>query len=164
MTDGSTTTTADEKVSVVEKRARFERFSMTVLEGSGSGRINIRNDSYGSEAGEHIYNVRVEGNEAVECNCPADEWQSGPCKHRVAVSERPLVLSAAQAQVAGTRQAVTDGGQEQDDRFRLPEDPEHVEERDVVDVSPCPGCSRLTQHDTCGRTRCEGTEIDETPL
>ena len=164
MTDESTTTTADEKVSVVEKRARFERFSMTVLEGSGSGRINIRNDSYGSEAGEHIYTVRVEGNEAVECNCPADEWQSGPCKHRVAVSERPLVLSAAQAQVAGTAPVATDGGHEQDDRFRLPEDPEHVEERDVVDVSHCEACSSLTPDKFCS-DRCERQgEVDETPL
>lgn len=94
--------------SVVEKRARFERMSMTVLSGEGSGRINVRNDSYGDDSGSHIYNVRVVENEPVECTCPADEYQSGPCKHRVAVSDRPIVLSSAQA--ASQSLALTDGG------------------------------------------------------
>lgn len=107
----ATNTTGSKEVgeSVTEKRARFERFSMTVLKGAGAGRVNVRNDSYGTEAGEHIYNVRVANGEAVECTCPADEYQSGPCKHRLAVSDRPLVLSSASASANAT--VATDGGE-----------------------------------------------------
>ena len=83
--------------SVVEKRAMYERFSMTVLSGKGAGRVNIRNDSYGDDSSNHIYNVRVERGETVECTCPADKYQSGPCKHRIAIEQRPIVVSSASA-------------------------------------------------------------------
>lgn len=94
--------------SVVEKRAKYEKFAMTVLSGDDSGRINVCNLSYGNEAGEHIYNVRVEGNETVECTCPADEYQPGPCKHRLAVEARPIVLSSASC--ASQTRVMADGG------------------------------------------------------
>ena len=45
--------------SVDEQRARWERFTMTVLDGAGGGYVNVRNDSHGDEAGAHIYSVEV---------------------------------------------------------------------------------------------------------
>ena len=40
----------DESESVDEKRARFERFAMTVC---ANGVVNVANQSYGDEAGAH---------------------------------------------------------------------------------------------------------------
>lgn len=95
--------------TLTEKRAQYERMSMTVLKGAGVGRVNVRNDSYGDESGNHIYTVRVKNGETFECTCPADEYQPGPCKHRLACENSPLVVASAGC-VAEPESVATDGG------------------------------------------------------
>jgi len=80
--------------SVDEQRARWERFSMTVLDGDGGGYVNVRNDSHGDDAGAHIYSVAVENGEATGCSCPHAVHRGAHCKHQVAVENRPLVVSS----------------------------------------------------------------------
>ena len=157
-------TQSDESVSVDEQRAQWEDFQFTVCR---NGYVNVCNKSHNDDSA-HTYSVSTAHGSAVSCSCPHYKHRSpeGGCKHMIAVESNPLVLSSATA--VGTQPVAADGGHvETDDRFRLPEDPEHISEeeaRGVVDVSPCKGCSRLTADDTCGRTRCEGVEVDETPL
>ena len=99
--------------STDERRARWERFSMTVLGGAGGGFVNVRNDSYGDDAGAHVYSVRVEDGRAVGCSCPHATHRGAHCKHQVAVENRPLVVSSATAAGAtNARRVVTDGGRE----------------------------------------------------
>lgn len=145
-----TTNNPSGQETVVEKRARFERMSMTVLTGEGGGRINVRNDSYGDDSGAHIYNVRVEDSEAVECTCPADKYQSGPCKHRIAISDRPLVLSSASA--ASQSKVATDGGTN--------------EEPGTTDVHGCAVCDgyAVGNDDFCSEDCREDGEVDDAPL
>jgi len=96
--------------SVDEQRARWERFSMTVLDGEGGGYVNVRNDSHGDDAGAHIYSVAVENGEATGCSCPHAVHRGAHCKHQVAVEDRPLVVSSATA-AASTPRVATDGGE-----------------------------------------------------
>lgn len=97
--------------SAVEKRARWEAMSMTVCR---NGVVNVRNDSYGEEAGEHVYSVLVGDGETLKCSCPADSYQP-KCKHRIAVEQAPVVLSSASA-AGAIPQVAADGGQEADRR------------------------------------------------
>ena len=58
--------------------------------------MNVTNYASGVEAarsGEHTYTVSI-GRDGLptECTCPADECQSGPCKHVVAVAGGRAVL------------------------------------------------------------------------
>ena len=122
---------SDTDGSTVEKRARFERFSMTVCV---NGVVNVRNDSYGEDSGSHIYTVNPsEGS----CTCPHHVHRGVRCKHLTAVESRPIVVSAAEAASETYRRVATDGGEtkqesdETDDRFRLPEDPKHIPEDEV---------------------------------
>jgi len=102
--------------TVDEQRARWERFSMTVLDGDGGGYVNVRNDSHGDDSGAHIYSVRVENGEATGCSCPHAVHRGAHCKHQVAVEERPLVVSSATAVGTSTATVATDGGREPDHR------------------------------------------------
>ena len=159
--------------TVDEQRAEWEgaNYGMTVC---ANGVVNVENRNYGDDSGAHTYSVEVVDGAATGCSCPHATHRGAHCKHQRAVEARPLVVSSASAAGATYAPVATDGGEQLadesgddvvDDRFRLPEDPEHVSENAVRDVSPCPGCSRLTADDTCGRARCEGAdEIDETPL
>ena len=97
--------------SVDEQRARWERFSMTVLGGDGSGYVNVRNDSHGDDAGAHIYSVEVRDGEATGCSCPHAVHRGAHCKHQVAVEDRPLVVSSASAAGASVGRVATDGGE-----------------------------------------------------
>ena len=158
MTYATTEATDDERSTDLE----------TTLLATGR-QVNVRNTQSGS--GE-VHTVHLTETGTVErCTCKGWKYHQ-TCYHADSVRSSPLLLSSAKAQVAGTRQVATDGGHvetetddEHEDRFRLPEDPLHEDEPGTVELSPCPGCSRLTSDSTCGRARCEGTdEIDETPL
>ena len=93
--------------SVDEKRARFERFGMTVC---ANGYVNVENQSYGDDSGAHIYSVEVSNGEAVGCSCPHAVHRGAHCKHQVAVEQRPIVVSSASAASDNSRVA-TDGGE-----------------------------------------------------
>jgi hypothetical protein len=88
--------------STIEKRASWEGFEFTILEG---GRVEVVNKSYDAPEG-HTYTVHVEGGIPFSCSCPAFEYQDGPCKHMVAVAIREPVLEA----VCTVSTVKTDGG------------------------------------------------------
>jgi hypothetical protein len=77
-----------------ERRARWEVFAFRV---PAEGRVRVENRSYGEESPEHVYVVSVANGEAVACSCPADEYQPGACKHRLAVANQEAVILAASA-------------------------------------------------------------------
>ena len=79
---------ADEQV---EKRAQWEAFSFRLL---GDGDVEVTNGSH-ENSDNHTYTVHVEGGIPSDCTCPAWEYQSGACKHMVAVAIREPVLDAA---------------------------------------------------------------------
>jgi hypothetical protein len=97
--------------SVDEQRAQWERFSMTVLGGEGGGYVNVRNDSHGDDASDHIYSVEVRDGEATGCLCPHAVHRGAHCKHQVAVEDRPIVVSSATAAGAVSPAIATDGGE-----------------------------------------------------
>lgn len=66
------------------KRAEWERFAFEI---QASGLVRVRNESY-LHPDEHEYVVTVENGVPVACECPADTYHAGPCKHRVAVAIR----------------------------------------------------------------------------
>jgi hypothetical protein len=76
--------------TIVEKRASWEAFEFTLLEG---GDVEVVNGSH-DEPEEHTYTVHVEGGIPFNCTCPAWEYQDGVCKHMVAVAIREPVLEA----------------------------------------------------------------------
>lgn len=76
--------------STVLKRAQYEAFSFTLYEGD----VLVRNESH-AEPMNHEYRVTVQDGVPATCECPADRYHSGPCKHRVAVAIRTPVLDAA---------------------------------------------------------------------
>ena len=109
---------ADENASVDERRAAAERFAMTVC---ANGVVNVRNDSYGDDAGDHVYSVEVNDGEAVGCSCPHHVHRGAHCKHQIAVEQSPIVLSSASA-ASETPEVATDGGRECDHITDDPED------------------------------------------
>ena len=80
--------------ATVEKRASWEAFEFSLLEG---GKIEVVNGSH-DEPEEHTYTVQVEGGIPFDCTCPAFEYQEGPCKHMIAVAIREPLLEAASAE------------------------------------------------------------------
>ncbi len=75
----------------VEKQAQWEAFSFRLL---GDGDVEVTNGSH-EDADEHTYTVHVEGGIPSDCTRPAWEYQTGACKHMVAVAIREPVLEAA---------------------------------------------------------------------
>ena len=73
------------------KRAQYEAFNFEL---DAPGLVTVRNESY-ENADEHSYRVNVEDGIPVVCECPADTYHEGACKHRVAVAIREPVLEAA---------------------------------------------------------------------
>ena len=128
--------------SIDERRAEWERFSMTVLNGEGSGYVNVRNDSHGDDAGAHIYSVEVNDGEATGCSCPHHVHRDAHCKHQVAVENSPIVLSSASATTAPV---ATDGGNEND---------EHAGS----------GLSTVTGWEPGSYQTTDDEDVDETPL
>jgi hypothetical protein len=96
-------TEAEERTA---KRAQYEAFEMAVC--PGVGKVNVVNKSYNDDK-NHTYTVTVRDGEATGCSCPADEYQPGACKHRVAVESRQPVMLAASTEI------VTDGGEDADE-------------------------------------------------
>jgi len=100
----------------VEKRAQWEAYSFRLL---GDGDVEVVNGSH-EDADNHTYTVHVEGGIPSDCTCPADTYQEGACKHRVAVAIREPVLEAASEQQpvradGGTATLEEFGGDDRDD-------------------------------------------------
>ena len=86
---------------VRSRRAQYEQFTICVCK---NGYVNVRNDSYGDEANDHIYSVQVASGTTIRCSCPSDEHQEGLCKHRRHIEEfQPLALSVASGKSEGLR-------------------------------------------------------------
>jgi len=122
--------------SVDEQCAQWERFSMTVLDGDGSGYVNVRNDSHGDDGGAHIYSVEVRNGTTTGCSCLHAVHRGAHCKHQMAVEDRPLVVSSATAAGTSTAPAATDGGREPDHRC---EECGHEYHRETEGAT-CPEC------------------------
>ena len=101
--DTDETVSIDEYSERAAKRAQWESFEFSL---GGPGHVKIRNLSYGeAEASEHTYIVQVKAGEAVRCTCPADEYHSGRCKHRLAVEANEAVMQAGEADESAVRAA-----------------------------------------------------------
>ncbi|RBI60030.1 SWIM zinc finger family protein [halophilic archaeon] len=86
-------------------RAQYEAFAFTLLNGD----VQVRNKSHPNPE-NHEYLVTIRDGVPVACECPADETDDGPCKHRVAVAIRLRIL-----EIVATMQLVADGGRDVDD-------------------------------------------------
>ena len=80
--------------TIVEKRASWEAYEFTLLEG---GKVEVVNGSHDAPK-DHTYTVHVEGCIPFSCTCPAWEYQDGACKHLVAVAIREPLLEAVNAE------------------------------------------------------------------
>ena len=109
------------------KRARWEHLRLAAC--PGTRRVNVCNLSYGvHEKADHTYTVTVERGQPTDCTCPAAEYQSGPCKHVVAVAADRAVLDEAmhgdsdsvrqytEAEADANQPVATDGGRDPDHR------------------------------------------------
>ena len=91
----------------IERRAAYEQFRMVVCR---NGYVNIVNQSHNDDS-NHTYSVEVTGDGAVSCSCPHYQQRGQTCKHMVAVTDRPLTLSSAQAaQSTYDSRVLADGG------------------------------------------------------
>ena len=140
----------------VEQRSKYERFSMTVCGGDGSGYVNICNQSHNDDV-SHTYSVRVEDGSAVDCSCPHATYRNEHCKHQTAVEQRPIVVASA----ASLADSYNGSEVANDDRFRVPEDPRHVPE-DEVDEDD--SHSERTVVDAYADRVEERKKVDDTPL
>ena len=84
----------ESSIDATEQRAQWEAFAFSL---PAANVVGVENKSYGDESGDHRYLVNVRGGEAVSCSCPADEYQPGASKHRLAVANQPAVMQAASA-------------------------------------------------------------------
>ena len=75
----------------VAKRAQYEGFEFEI---DAPGLVLVRNASW-ENPDDHEYLVNVVNGVPVVCECPADRYHDGACKHRVAVAIRLPVLTAA---------------------------------------------------------------------
>jgi hypothetical protein len=122
--------------ATVAKRASWEAFEFTLLEG---GKVEVVNTSH-ETPDEHTYTVHVEGGIPFSCTCPAWEYQDGPCKHMVAVAIREPLLEAVSAEPT----VKADGGvtveeAESDDSDERPDDCDCLPSMEDL---PCWGCYR----------------------
>ena len=91
----------------IERRAAYEQFRMVVCR---NGYVNIVNQSHNDDS-NHTYSVEVTEDGAVSCSCPHYQQRGQTCKHMVAVTDRPLTLSSAQAaQSTYDGRMLADGG------------------------------------------------------
>ena len=120
----------------IEKRASWEGFEFTILEG---GKVEVVNKSYDAPEG-HTYTVHVEGGIPFSCSCPAFEYQDGSCKHMVAVAIREPVLEAVNAVSA----LKTDGGVtvEEAEGDHSNERPDDCDCTPLMEGLPCWPCYR----------------------
>lgn len=137
-------TQQSEAETSVEKRSKYERFSMTVC---ANGVVNICNQSHNDDT-NHTYSVDLA---EESCTCPAAKYHEGPCKHLTAVESKPLVVSAAEAASDSYSGPVaTDGGQAEE----LPEITHHREAKvhSGQQYARCEGCGSESVEDSDGDT------------
>ena len=164
---------ADEKTL---KRARWEHLRLAAC--PGARHVNVTNYSYGVQAarsGEHTYTVSI-GPDGLPtgCTCPAAKYQSGPCKHVVAVAADRAVLDEAMhggsepstdADADANQAIATDGGAPVDE-------PETCEQcgREGVESYVCDECAEAADErrddDVAGSERAdfgggESSGVDE---
>ena len=122
--------------TMVEKRASWEAFEFTILEG---GDVEVVNGSH-DEPDEHTYTVHVEGDIPSDCTCPAWEFQRGACKHMVSVAIRESVLEAVSAEPT----VKADGGVtvEADTTDDADDRPDDCDCTPLMDDLPCWPCYR----------------------
>lgn len=116
------------------KRAVYEAFAFRPL---GEGRVEVENQSHEES---HTYVVRVVSGLPSTCECPADRYHEGACKHRVTLALRPAVIEAAEA--GQEKPVLADGGRMEWDE--VPDYTEHVEpeEQGGEPYVRCEGCGR----------------------
>lgn len=165
---------SNERVSVDEQRAEWERMTLVVCE---NGVVNVRNDSYGDES-SHTYSVHLDDNEPVRCTCKHYKYRSpeGGCKHMRKVGQSPIVTASASAASASYNQVATDGGQITEHKYDSPKVTIHREPEGVGGAlfGRCENCGVecVADHDghisILHEKSCPGDsnpdEIDETPL
>jgi hypothetical protein len=122
--------------TTVEKRASWEAFEFSLLEG---GKVEVVNGSH-DEPEEHTYTVHVEGGIPFSCTCPAWEYQDGACKHMVAVAIREPLLEAVSAEPT----VKADGGVtvEEAERGHSDERPDDCDCIPSMEDLPCWPCYR----------------------
>ena len=74
-----------------------------------NGVVNVENQSYGDDAGDHVYSVEVNDGEAVGCSCPHAVHRGAHCKHQAAIENSPITLSSAST--ASATKVATDEGE-----------------------------------------------------
>lgn len=84
----------------VLKRAQYEAFEFSLFDGD----VIVRNESH-SNPDDHEYRISIVDGVPTTCECLADQHSDGPCKHRVAVAIRPLIIESATAMRAATAEA-----------------------------------------------------------
>ncbi|MDS0300967.1 SWIM zinc finger domain-containing protein [Halogeometricum sp. S1BR25-6] len=120
-----------EPTSRVLKRAQYEAFAFSVLDGD----IRVRNESHENPA-NHEYRVSVVDGIPATCECPADAAYEGPCKHRVAIAIRSRIL-----ELVTKVQVVADGGTTANDRCE-PAESDQCDCDKLDDEFPCWNCVR----------------------
>jgi len=105
MTDEIDAVDALEFTTETGKRAVYEAFAFRPL---GGGDVEVTNESHGDDSADHTYTVHVVGGIPSDCECPADTYHEGACKHRVALAMRPALLEAAEA--GADEPLLADGG------------------------------------------------------
>lgn len=122
--------------ATVEKRASWEAFEFTLLEGD---KVEVVNGSH-EEPSNHNYTVHVEGGIPFSCTCPAWEYKDGACKHMVSVAIREPLLEAMSAEPTvkadGGVTVETDGVDHSDER------PEDCDCSPLMKDLPCWPCYR----------------------
>jgi hypothetical protein len=97
----STESSERKEVSTIEKRAQWEPMEFRL---GAPNTVRVENVSYGENSDEHVYLVTVKDGAAIECTCPADEYQE-KCKHRHAIEDRPALLRAGSASMVEMQEA-----------------------------------------------------------
>ena len=97
----STESSERKEVLTIEKRAQWELMEFRL---NAPNTVRVENVSHGDESGEHVYLVTVEDGAAIECTCPADEYQD-KYKHRHTVEDRPALLRAGSASMVEMQEA-----------------------------------------------------------
>lgn len=107
------------------KRPRWEYRRLAAC--PGERRVNVTNYSHSvaaARSGEHTYTVTVAPDGLPsDYTCPAAEYQSGPCKHAVAVADAPDMIGEAMhggetpdaARGGDAARVAADGGQRDTD-------------------------------------------------
>lgn len=126
------------------KRAVYENLEYTPREGY----VEVTNTSHGAdECDAHTYRVDIADGVPTRCECPADQYHDGACKHRVGVALAEAVLEAAETN-PDTPPVATDGGEleleEDEDEDEAPGYTYHREpsSQGGARYARCEGCGR----------------------